>query len=637
MSGTRRSLENYDPAEQETLMYVKMHLRVTHSHVRSHHVDADEYGRPIMHSEPSHPPQDIQPARDGRAVINHGDLEQTGRPEWLVRLERLPTHRRVTLKIICLILIALLLAALFSFALSPSENEPSLWPNKPHGELKQSAPKTETMKPNAFPTYIGYPGSYSSGAPAAFANDMKPAASPTRGVEPIQTALAHFDKFNPFRHMGPLSPYYSAQHGNVDNARFLATPVSANGTCTLSQVHILHRHGSRYPTGGSQASLVANMLASKPKGEKAPLSFTGPLAFLNTYQYQLGEELLVPLGREQLHMSGIKAAIDYGRLAEKDLAENKRLFVRTGSQQRIVDSALAWSTGFWGNSWVNKTDFEVQIEEPGFNTTLAPNFACSAAADSFKIQEWIESYLGKATARLQQYVHGAEITPMIVYGMQQLCSYDTVAFGRSDFCSLFTEEEWLGFEFTWDKRFFFDYGPGNQVGPAMGLGWLNEFVSRLTRTPWNSTTQTSENATFNAHADLFPVDRAIYADFTHDSVLTSVLAALRLPEFSIPPKLDDKHRAFRTSQVVPFGARMVFEVFDCPTPVPPPSALEHRRIPLKAYPPEQYLRMKLNDAIVPLSGLSQCEDRKDGLCTLSGFLDSHADRNNQGWWDRCRG
>ena len=41
MSGTRRSLENYDPAEQETLMYVKMHLRVTHSHVRSHHVDAD--------------------------------------------------------------------------------------------------------------------------------------------------------------------------------------------------------------------------------------------------------------------------------------------------------------------------------------------------------------------------------------------------------------------------------------------------------------------------------------------------------------------------------------------------------------------------------------------------------------------
>ena len=82
---------------------------------------------------------------------------------------------------------------------------------------------------------------------------------------------------------------------------------------------------------------------------------------------------------------------------------------------------------------------------------------------------------------------------------------------------------------------------------------------------------------------------------------------------------------------------MVFEVFDCPTPVPPPSALEHRRIPLKAYPPEQYLRMKLNDAIVPLSGLSQCEDRKDGLCTLSGFLDSHADRNNQGWWDRCRG
>ena len=60
---------------------------------------------------------------------------------------------------------------------------------------------------------------------------------------------------------------------------------------------------------------------------------------------------------------------------------------------------------------------------------------------------------------------------------------------------------------------------------------------------------------------------------------------------------------------------MVFEVFDCA--------------------PESFVRMKLNDGIVPLGQLSKCEQRADGLCSLPRFLASHADRNELGWWDRC--
>ena len=561
----------------------------------SHHLDADEEGRPIEHSEPGvSVPVAPLPAAAPRIDT---DIDHTGRPTWLIQLERLPTAQRRFLQVAGLVVVAVVLAAVFSFALGPS----------PPATLPVIHPQAVGK---AFPTYIGYPGSYATGAPASLVDEWKPAPSPTRGVDAIHTALPHFDRFRPFEHMGSLSPYFSAQHGSIDNAKYQATPVMENGTCRLSQVHILHRHGSRYPTGGAPTKWVEHFLRSKQRG-----TFSGPLAFLNDYEYRLGEELLVPLGREQLHMSGTKAAMDYGRLAEQDLAQGKHLFVRTGSQQRIVDSALAWTTGFWGHAWTNKTDFEVQIEAPGFNTTLAPNFACRAAVEGFQVQDLIDSYLANATARLQAHVHGAQLTPKIVYGMQQLCSYDTVAYGRSDFCPLFTEDEWRAYEYVWDQRFYYDYGAGNAVGAAMGLGWLNEFVSRLTRTPWNARTQTSENATFNAQASTFPVDRSLYADFTHDSVLTSVLAALRLRDLQVAPKLDDAHRAFRTSLLVPFAARMIFEVFDCA--------------------PESFVRMKLNDAIVPLGQLSKCEQRADGLCSLPRFLASHADRNELGWWDRC--
>lgn len=603
----------------------------------SHRLDADDDGRPIVRTEPEHEEEEEWEARP--VAPRADDLDRTGRPDWLVRLENLPLHQRRIVQTLSLVVLILFLIGIFSFSLSGlTGNGKKMGSKKTRPKGKAPiAPHEQAWADHsagtAFPTYIGYPGTYKTSAPAQLADDMKPLPSPTRGVEPIHTSIPQAnDHFHPFQHMGSLSPYFSAQHGTIDNARFDVTPVSANGTCTLTQVHILHRHGSRYPTGGAPTRLVKELLR-RPHGDGQSLWFDGPLAFLNTYEYRLGEELLVPLGREQLHMSGTKAAIDYERLAADDLAQGRRLFIRAGSQQRILDSAIAWATGFWGNGWAAKTNLEIQIEEPGFNTTLAPNFACPAAADSFSVKSYVDEYLGAATRRLQPHVHGAELTPSIVYGMQQLCAYDTVAFGRSDFCALFTEDEWKMFEFAWDQQFYYNYGAGHAAGPAMGLGWLNEFVARLTHTPWNASTQTSENSTFNSRPEYFPLDRHVYADFTHDSVLTSVLAALRLPSFSKAPELVDKERPFRTSLIVPFGARIVFEVFDCPAPVMP--SFDKRRIPLKAMPGGPYIRMKLNDAIVPLGQLPQCEDRLDGLCKLQHFLESQADRNEQGWWGRC--
>lgn len=127
----------------------------------------------------------------------------------------------------------------------------------------------------------------------------------------------------------------------------------------------------------------------------------------------------------------------------------------------------------------------MQVEAPGFNTTLAPNFACPNAGRPEMepgiqwAKEWADDYLSPAIGRLQPFAPSSvKLSGRLLNGMQQLCSYDTVAFGRSDFCRLFTEKEWHDYEYFWDLQFYGGYGDGTPIGKAQGIGWVNEVSSQ---------------------------------------------------------------------------------------------------------------------------------------------------------------
>lgn len=53
----------------------------------------------------------------------------------------------------------------------------------------------------------------------------------------------------------------------------------------ISQVHMLHRHGSRYPTTDAGVQKFGEALT---KSIKAGAKFTGELSFLNNWSYELG-------------------------------------------------------------------------------------------------------------------------------------------------------------------------------------------------------------------------------------------------------------------------------------------------------------------------------------------------------------
>lgn len=203
----------------------------------------------------------------------------------------------------------------------------------------------------------------------------------------------------------------------------------------------------------------------------------------------------------------------------------------------------------------------------------------------------------------------------------------------SDFCGLFTEDEWAGFENVLDIEYYYDYAWGNPTGRAQGIGYLQELVARLTN-QYITSSNSSVNSSLTDNPTDFPLGRPFYADFGHDDIIVSILTAMSLDYFRDPPTLTqfppDPNRHFILSKMTPFTSRLITEVIGCSSANPTP-VHEHRT----QYSPTQYgynsanathkfVRMRLNNGILPLDTIrgGDCVGRTDGMCALDSFLTS---------------
>lgn len=147
-----------------------------------------------------------------------------------------------------------------------------------------------------------WPGPTATGAPAFMAQtrviDMDGTATYVPN-EPLQTSIPiegmQQGNESIFRMMGYLSPYSPSPGFGVDE---YPMPPDAE----IVQVQMLSRHGARYPTTGSDVQVLAERIANaSTSGEFNP---KGPLAFLKNWKYELGSNILVPKGRQELFDSG---------------------------------------------------------------------------------------------------------------------------------------------------------------------------------------------------------------------------------------------------------------------------------------------------------------------------------------------
>jgi hypothetical protein len=101
--------------------------------------------------------------------------------------------------------------------------------------------------------------------------------------------------------LGSLTAYYFAVHNAVTphlsgayEPFWPVEPYSPVPACTLTQVHVLQRHGARYPTYGFRERIHEALHALNNA-----TSYSAELAFLPSYKCRLGADELLPVGKQQ--------------------------------------------------------------------------------------------------------------------------------------------------------------------------------------------------------------------------------------------------------------------------------------------------------------------------------------------------
>ena len=242
---------------------------------------------------------------------------------------------------------------------------------------------------------------------------------------------------------------------------------------------------------------------------------------------------------------------------------------------------------------------------------------CAAAGSSDpQTNLWLSTFAPPLTARLNAGAPGANLTDTDTYSLLSMCPFDTLAHEKaSPFCNIYEELNGApGFSYTGDLDKYYGTGYGQALGRVQGVGYVNELLARLTGQPVRDHTQT--NSTLDSDPATFPLDRALYADFSHDNQMIAIFAAMGM--FKQPRALDptepDPERTWRTERMVPFSARTVTERLECGG--------------------VKSVRVLVNDAVMPLEF---CGADGDGVCALDAFAESQAYARNdgEGDWEKC--
>lgn len=257
------------------------------------------------------------------------------------------------------------------------------------------------------------------------------------------------------KHWGQVSTY-SENPENIFGVKDTGLPAG----CQVEQAHALQRHAQRYPTDYVDdgelteyfAQKVANFTAANPSA-----NFSGPLSFLSSYAYQLGESYLTGIGANTEFMLGVAFWNRYGRIVYNATAgqplynpdysngtARPKPVLRTTSQSRIRESQINWALGFFGPTYSKTPDpkltnftsgdlFDlVVIPEGGTeNNTLASYDSCFndfiygiGDLGDRDVFVYIPKYLKNATARLQKYLpEGFNLTTNDTFAMQLNCAY----------------------------------------------------------------------------------------------------------------------------------------------------------------------------------------------------------------------
>lgn len=401
------------------------------------------------------------------------------------------------------------------------------------------------------------------------------------GVKPYeQTAI---DMFNVLKHQGGQGPWSTHTGYGIER--------NPPEQCTVDQVQLFVRHGERYPDVRT-AGFIGNFTEQFKN-----LTAKNELYWLNDYEFSALDPANYELestegfynGYSDMFAAGTEFRVRYGHLYK----ENTTLPIFTSSQQRIVVTALNVARGFFGPDWNKNVEFVVlnETKASGLNS-LTNDVTCPAFNGSYNEDypaKWAEQGLERALLRLRKNLPGVKATGNDIANLMALCMYDLNIKGTSPWCDYFTADDWVAYEYYHDLDYFYYSGPGNPTVPAIGGVVANASVTLL------ESPASPDNGT------------ALYMSFMHEVNILQVLTGFGI----VTPKenLTYTHMPFtnrwKTSQLVPMGARVAIERLSCANATDPSLS-------------EEFVRFVVNDAVIPHD---TCTSGPGFSCPLDEFVE----------------
>ena len=206
--------------------------------------------------------------------------------------------------------------------------------------------------------------------------------------------------------------------------------------------------------------------------------------------------------------------------------------------------------------------------------------------------------------------------------MQTLCPYETNGLGYSEFCDLFTYDEWKGFEYSIDLDFAGGSMFQNPTGRAVGIGYVQEKLAILNQ-HYLTSADTQANATLDGMPSTFPLNQTLYFDFSHDTNIASILTAFGLTQFAqfLPTTGPPANQQMIVSHMEPFGARLDIEIIKAPHPVNAKRTCDTDAYTDTKGPATMYVHFIMNQRTIPLgASFPECGNRSDGWCEAGTFL-----------------
>ncbi|OLN88271.1 Acid phosphatase PHO1 [Colletotrichum chlorophyti] len=407
------------------------------------------------------------------------------------------------------------------------------------------------------------------------------------------SALYSTYSFNPLEHLGGIAPYFEPQDPP-------SSPDAPLG-CTAERAAYLVRHAAIYANDFDFEEYIEPFIEKLENNTGIDWSKVPYLNFLADWEAPVSEaeaEILTRVGRLEATRLGVDLEFRYPNL-------KKPKKVWTSSAERTYKSAQSLVRGLENDDDTMNVVSIYESKESGADS-LTPYKACpgySSSAGSEQSAVFQEKYAKPIIARFNELAPDFNFTVSDVFGMQQLCGYETVIRGKSPFCNLelFTPDDWLSWEYTEDVRYHYNVGYGSEVAGYVGLPWLNATASLLLNEG--------------------PNDEDLYVSFTHRELPPMVLVAMGLfnnSEFggsednvndTMPLDRINYRRAWRSSHVLPFLSNIAIERFNCTG--------SH------GYDDGEYYRVLVNSAPQPLP---DCADGPGTTCSKAGFSEFLQDR-----------